>query len=98
MTKSRSRLLAALAVLVCVVGKPASVAAQSVNPKLLTGRWAASWIRHKDSPPRAFGVYLYRRTFDLPAPPSRFVVHASADQRYELFVNGRRVATGPARG
>ena len=25
-------------------------------------------------------------------------MHASADQRYELFVNGARVATGPARG
>src|SRR5208283_4806315 len=30
--------------------------------------------------------------------PQRFVVHVSGDNRYELFVNGRRVATGPARG
>jgi len=30
--------------------------------------------------------------------PSKFVVHASGDNRYQLFVNGTRVAWGPARG
>jgi hypothetical protein len=98
MTNLLPRILAAVALIVCVFEGPARVATQSINPKLLDSRWAASWIRHKGAPPRSFGVYLFRRTFDLPAPPSRFVVHASADQRYELFVNGHRVATGPARG
>ena len=98
MTNSLRRLVAAVALLVCVVDGPARVSTQSINPELLTSRWAASWIRHKGAPPRSFGVYLFRRSFDLPAAPSRFVVHASADQRYELFVNGHRVATGPARG
>ena len=70
--------------------------AQSINPKILTERWKAQWIRAAgQSGP---GVYLFRRSFDLAARPERFVVHASADQRYELFVNGRRMATGPARG
>lgn len=73
-------------------------AAQSVNPQLLTAPWPATWIRHHVAPERDFGVYLFRRSFDLTAIPSRFVVHVSADQRYELFVNGTRVATGPARG
>jgi hypothetical protein len=77
---------------------PARVSTQSINPKLLDSRWAASWIRPKEALPRSFGVYLFRRTFDLPSAPSRFVVHATADQRYELFVNGHRVSTGPARG
>ncbi len=98
MTKSLPRLLVVVVLFVCVFEGPARVSTQSINPKLLTSRWAASWIRHKGSPPRSFGVYLFRRTFDLPAAPSRFIVHASADQRYELFVNGHRVATGPARG
>jgi alpha-L-rhamnosidase len=77
---------------------PARLAAQTVNPALLKGPWAASWIRHPGSNPRDFGVHLFRRTFELASAPARFVVHASADQRYELFVNGERVANGPARG
>jgi hypothetical protein len=35
---------------------------------------------------------------DLPTVPSRFVVHVSADQRFVLQVNGRRVGIGPSRG
>ena len=98
MTTPLPRLLAAIALIVCVFEGPARVSTQSINPKLLDSRWAASWIRPKEALPRSFGVYLFRRTFDLPSAPSRFVVHATADQRYELFVNGHRVATGPARG
>jgi hypothetical protein len=30
--------------------------------------------------------------------PSRYVVHVSADQRFVLHVNGRRVGSGPSRG
>ena len=56
------------------------------------------WIRPEEAPPRAFGVYHFRKTFDLASAPPRFVIHATADNRYELFVNGQRVATGPARG
>ena len=44
------------------------------------------------------GVYHFRRTFTLATVPTRFVVHVSADNRYQLFVNGTRVAWGPARG
>ncbi len=87
-----------VAALVAVCLSPGHAGAQSINPKLLAGRWAASWIRHAGAPGRDMGVYLFRNSFDLPSVPSRFVVHASADQRYELFVNGARVATGPARG
>jgi alpha-L-rhamnosidase len=96
---SHARLLSAAALLTAATATPSTrIVAQSVNPKLLDSRWAASWIGHKGAPPRGFGVYLFRRVFELQAVPSRFVVHATADQRYELFVNGRRVATGPARG
>ena len=45
-----------------------------------------------------YGVYHFRKTLHLPEKPAHFVVHVSADNRYELFVNGRRVSTGPARG
>ena len=50
------------------------------------------------APATEYGVYHFRRTFELAAKPERFVVHVSGDNRYQLFVNGRRVAWGPARG
>jgi hypothetical protein len=60
--------------------------------------WTARWIAVPGAPLHEYGVYHFRRTLDLPAKPQRFLVHASGDNRYQLFVNGRRVAWGPARG
>jgi alpha-L-rhamnosidase len=60
--------------------------------------WTAKWISVPDAPPSAYGVYHFRRRFQLAAAPATFVVHATADNRYELYANGQRVATGPARG
>ena len=60
--------------------------------------WTAHWIAVPDAPPTGFGVYHFRRAFDLESVPSSFVVHVSADNRYQLFANGRRVSWGPARG
>jgi alpha-L-rhamnosidase len=65
---------------------------------LLRHVWKARWISAQGSHPTEYGVYHFRRTLDLPAKPARFPVHVSADNRYQLFVNGRRVALGPARG
>ena len=49
-------------------------------------------------PERAqFGVFHFRRVFELEALPSSFVVHVSADNRYRLFVNGQQVSSGPQR-
>lgn len=45
------------------------------------------------------GIALdFRRELELPRKPSNLVVQVSADQRFILYVNGRRVAAGPARG
>ena len=60
--------------------------------------WRASWIAVPGAPATEYGVYHFRRTFELAARPERFVVHVSGDNRYQLFVNGHRVAWGPARG
>ena len=76
----------------------AAVRAAGAGNDLLRRTWSARWIAVPDAPPDAYGVYHFRRTFDLPAKPQRFVVHVSGDNRYQLFVNGRRVAWGPARG
>jgi alpha-L-rhamnosidase len=60
--------------------------------------WTARWLSVPDASPTAYGVYHFRRRFQLGAAPATFVVHVTADNRYELFANGKRVATGPARG
>jgi alpha-L-rhamnosidase len=71
---------------------------QSIDPNLFHGRWKAQWISCSDGPRREFGVFHFRKTFSLDTIPSHFIIHASGDNRYELFVNGTRVLEGPARG
>ncbi len=65
---------------------------------VLRERWTAAWLACPDAPERDAGVFRFRKRLELAAPPDRFVVHASGDQRFVLFVNGRRVGAGPARG
>lgn len=60
--------------------------------------WTARWIAPTGASPFDFGVHHFRRSFELATAPERFVVHVSADNRYQLFVNGTRVVWGPARG
>ncbi len=69
-----------------------------INPELLNGLWSARWIYPAGESPSVFGVYHFRKQFTLSERPDRFVVHVSADNRYQLFVNGHRAAWGPARG
>src|ERR1039458_5063458 len=65
---------------------------------LLRRLWIARWIAVPGAPKTEYGVYHFRKTFDLATRPERFLVHASGDNRYQLFVNGQRAAWGPARG
>jgi len=65
---------------------------------LLRRVWTARWIAVPKAPQTEYGVYHFRKTFELAARPERFLVHASGDNRYQLFVNGQRAAWGPARG
>src|SRR5579884_1003764 len=69
-----------------------------LNPAILHRRWPADWIACPGSPHREFGVYYFRKEFTLASQPGHFVIHASGDNRYQLFVNGTRVLEGPARG
>ena len=70
----------------------------NINPDLLTKRWQASWVSHPTASPKDYGVYHFRRTFDLETQPEKSIIHVSADNRYRLFVNGQSVCRGPARG
>ena len=69
-----------------------------INPELFTGRWKARWISMPGEPANVYGVYHMRKTFELGEVPSRFIVHVTADNRYKLYLNGRFVSLGPARG
>ncbi|HZQ52044.1 MAG TPA: family 78 glycoside hydrolase catalytic domain [Bryobacteraceae bacterium] len=64
----------------------------------ITRVWAADWIDVPGAPPQDYGVYHFRRVFNLAAKPEHFPVYVSADNRYQLYVNGKRVSWGPARG
>lgn len=41
---------------------------------------------------------LFRETFELTEVPQRAVMYITADQNYRLYVNGKYIAKGPARG
>jgi hypothetical protein len=81
-----------------VVLFPAALTSADINPDLLTRAWPAQWIVPSEGSLFDYGVYHFRQNFDLEKAPDSFVVHVTADNRYQLFVNGRRVVWGPARG
>lgn len=60
--------------------------------------WPASWIAHPTAPATTFGVYHFRRSFELTELPDSLPVMVSADNRYQLSVNGQWVGAGPSRG
>lgn len=73
-------------------------AQEKINPALLKGVWSANWISSSEAKQREYGVYFFRKKFQLPEKPDQFIIHISADNRYRLFVNGQPVCSGPARG
>jgi hypothetical protein len=70
----------------------------AVQPDPAHREWKAAWISHPTAPLREPLVLHFRRTLDLPAVPGSYPVRVSADNRFIVFVNGRRVGDGPARG
>jgi len=72
-----------------------SVFCESTLPNAPT-EWKAQWIASTDGPARDFDVLYFRKALTLDAAPSSFIVDVSADTRFELHVNGKRVGAGPA--
>jgi hypothetical protein len=60
--------------------------------------WKAQWITHPAVALREPAVVHFRRALHLDAKPAHYVIHVSADNRFVLYVNGKRVGDGPARG
>lgn len=61
-------------------------------------KWTVPWIGHPTVEPQSAAMILFRRNFELPKQPERFVIHLSADNHYRLFVIGNYITRGPARG
>ena len=95
MLESRSNKVGISSLLAFLSLIPVSAAS---NPELLTRVWTAQWISVPGASGFDYGVYHFRRTFNLASQPASFVVHVTADNRYQLYVNGDRVSEGPARG
>lgn len=61
------------------------------------GAWPVNWLEHPDVRGAAPAVVAYRRIFNLDRA-TKFRLHVSADERYELFVDSERVGRGSERG
>jgi hypothetical protein len=71
-----------------------AAAAAGTPPKA----WSAEWIASADGPAREENVSYFRKSLELEKVPAQFLVDVSADTRFELHVNGKRVGAGPALG
>lgn len=88
--KSRPMLFGGAAALAVLL--PAAVEAQS-QPD------AQGWISHVEAGPQAKPIVLhFRRVVDVPRKPRNYPVRVTADNRFILYVNGKRVASGPSTG
>jgi hypothetical protein len=67
-------------------------------PHITERNWDADWIAPASEPAREYGVYHFRKHFELSEAPDKFVIHISADNEYRLFINGVPVHSGPERG
>jgi hypothetical protein len=74
--------------------------AQNIPDSLLYKAWTAKWISGPGSEEslKEFGVYKFRKTFEVITKPASFIIHVSADNRYKLYVNEKLISLGPARG
>ncbi|MCX8052424.1 MAG: alpha-L-rhamnosidase [Armatimonadetes bacterium] len=60
------------------------------------GTWPCKWICHPDAGQPPF-VTAYRKRFSI-AKETKIRIHVSADERYDLYLDGTRIGCGPERG
>jgi len=90
------RVLAALSLAAAAIAQNNPQANPQPDPP--NREWHAAWVTHPAAPLREPLVLHFRRSLTLDAAPIRYPVRVSADNRFILYVNGRRVGDGPARG
>jgi alpha-L-rhamnosidase len=87
---------------IVLFGSSFSINSQIPDPllpsDLINKPWSGKWISVAGEPAKEFGVYHFRKKIELDKKPDSYIVHISADNRYKLFVNGKLVCLGPARG
>ena len=59
--------------------------------------WKSWWISHPSASLLEYGVFHYRKSFEMTEVPKSFIVHVSADNRYRMFVNGSFICEGPVK-
>ncbi len=92
MNKSLNHLKRTVIILFIIIFSPINeIYAEGIN-------WNAQWIMHPSVEPQSHSVILFRKDFELAGKPSKFIIHLSADNHYRLFVNGKYITRGPARG
>ena len=67
-----------------------------INSDLMGRSWPAQWITCPDAAERDPVVFHFRKVVGLLKPPQHFLVHVSADNQFLLYVNQKRVGSGPA--
>jgi len=72
--------------------------AHNSQPELERRPWNAQWIAANNNSGIDYGVFYFRKTLTLKEKPASFQIHVSADNRYKLYINGKIVSLGPARG
>ncbi|AYL94427.1 alpha-L-rhamnosidase C-terminal domain-containing protein [Mucilaginibacter celer] len=72
--------------------------AQTPEAENSSRQWNAQWIAVPGDNGTSYGVFYFRKSINLALKPASFKVHVSADNRYKLYVNGKLVSLGPARG
>ncbi|MCK5906074.1 MAG: alpha-L-rhamnosidase N-terminal domain-containing protein, partial [Flavobacteriales bacterium] len=65
---------------------------------LMKHTWKAQWVTHPTESTLDYGIFNFRREFELETVGEKYIVYVSADNRYRLFVNGEQVAFGPSIG
>lgn len=90
--------LAIISLAAGLVAAPMCSAQTGQQPDPPHRTWHASWVTHPTAPLREPIVLHFRRFLTLSSVPVNYIVRVSADNRFILYVNGRRVGDGPARG
>lgn len=87
-----------VACILCLVNNTYAQLTDQINPDILNKTWPAYWITCPDISGQKYGVYLFRKTFTPDSETKQFIIHVSADNRYKLYLNGKYICNGPARG
>ena len=84
--------------LLCLSPQPGPAAEAQAAPDSPHRDWHALWVTHPTAPLREPLVLHFRRSLTLAEGPASYPVRVSADNRFVLYVNGKRAGDGPARG